>query len=75
MQKPEVIRENLLDMQVCVPGDWSDKQVEDFANKERFCGTTSGWRVRKEGNERLGGYPERNPCSNGNGYVHVTLEA
>jgi len=75
MQKPEVTREGLLDMQVCVPEDWSDKQVEDFANKEIFCGTRSGWRIRKEGSEFLEGTSERNPCSERKGCVHITLDA
>lgn len=75
MQKPEVTREGLLDMQVCVPEDWTDMQVEDFANKENFCGTRNGWGIRKEGSELLEGTPERNPCLERKGYVHITLDA
>jgi hypothetical protein len=75
MQIPEVTIEGLLDMQVCVPEDWTDVQVEDFANKENYCGTKSGWRIRREGSKLLGGTPERNPCSERKGFVHVTLDA
>lgn len=75
MQKPEVTRVEILDMQVCVPEDWTDVQVEEFANKENFCGTENGWRIRKEGSELLDGSPERNPCSERNGCVHITLDA
>jgi len=75
MQKPEVTREGLLDMQVCVPEDWIDSQVEEFANKENCCGTMSGWRIRKEGSELLDGSPERNPCAKRKGCVHITLDA
>jgi hypothetical protein len=75
MQKPEVTREGLLDMQVCVPEDWIDSQVEEFANKENCCGTMSGWRIRKEGSELLDGSPERNPCAERKGCVHITLDA
>lgn len=75
MQKPEVARAGILDMQVCVPEDWTDAQVESFANKENYCGTKNGWRIRKEGDSLLGGMPERNPCSERNGCVHITLDA
>ncbi len=73
-QKPEVTRVGMLDMQVCVPENWTDVQIEDFANKENYCGTRNGWKIRKE-DELLCGTPERNSCSERNGYVHVTLDA
>lgn len=34
MQNPEVTREGLLDIQVCVPEDWTDAQVEDISTTE-----------------------------------------
>jgi ElaB/YqjD/DUF883 family membrane-anchored ribosome-binding protein len=74
MQKPEVTRAGVLDMQVCVPEDWTDIQVEDFANKENYCGTKNGWKIRKD-SDLLDGMPERNPCSERNECVHITLDA
>lgn len=73
--KPEVTIRGFLDMQVCVPGHWNDKQIRDFAERENPCGTTAGWFIRKEGNERLSGAPERASCVERLGYVHVMLEA
>ena len=70
----EVIRIGILDMQVCVPQDWSDIQVLLFAEAENPCGTLNGWRVRKRGSEWLGDAPERAVCSLHPGRVHITLD-
>lgn len=72
--KPEVTRTGALDMQVCVPADWTDEQVRDFANAENLCGTTHGWQIRTNP-EWLAGCPARNPCSKHEGKVHITLDA
>lgn len=71
----EVIRTGLLDMQVCVPSDWTDLQIAIFAERRNPCGTHSGWRVRKEGSELLAGAPERVECSHNPEHVHVMLDA
>ena len=64
-----------LDMQVCVPSDWTDEQVIAFAEREWPCGTTHGWQIRREGDPYLSGSPERNPCAERWGYVHIMLDA
>ena len=64
-----------LDMQVCVPKDWTDDQVIQFAESEWPCGTTLGWQIRREGHELLGGSPERVQCSDDPDQVHVMLDA
>ena len=74
-KKPEVTRAGALDMQVCVPADWSDAQVKDFADTNNTCGTEHGWAIRKEGSKHLAGDPERAQCSDRKGFVHVTLDA
>ena len=71
----EVTRAGALDMQVCVPSKWTNKQVVDFANRSNLCGTKNGWHVRKNGDRLLNGDPERQPCSGRVGYVHVMLDA
>ena len=38
-----VVKRGSLDMQVCVPADWTDDQVLVFANAEYECGTENGW--------------------------------
>jgi len=71
----EVTRRNSLDMQVCVPKDWTDEQVKEFADRENLCGTANGWSIRKEGDKLLNGAPERQPCEGRGGYVHIMLDA
>ena len=71
----EVTRCSALSMQVCVPADWDDEQVKLFAERENPCGTSNGWFIRKEGNKDLSGYPERNPCVERDGHVHIMLDA
>lgn len=73
--KPTVTRTGALDMQVCVPGYWTDDQVKDFADKENLCGTQNGWQIRKQGDEALAGADERVKCSGRMGFVHVMLDA
>ena len=54
----EVTRRGALDMQVCVPADWTDAQVIAFAEQSNPCGTRGGWQIRKEGDPDLSGDPE-----------------
>ena len=71
----EVTKIGCLDMQVCVPDDWTDDQVRDFAAGENPCGTTGGWFIRREGDKALNGDPERRPCAERANHVHVMLDA
>jgi hypothetical protein len=71
----EVTRRGGIDMQVCVPEDWSDDQVLEYAERENPCGTQHGWQIRKEGDPALAGAPERNPCASQPGRMHITLDA
>lgn len=71
--KPEVVRQGCLNVQVCVPEEWTDEQAELLANGEYPAGTTCGWRVRKDP-KRLVGDPERNPCPRKKGYVHIMMD-
>ena len=71
----QVTRQGILDMQVCVPTNWNDEQVIAFAEAENCCGTTGGWQIRREGDKFLGGAPERRPCRDREGFVHIMLDA
>lgn len=71
---PEVVRHGLLDCQVCVPSEFTDEQVVEFANEANPAGTENGWAIRKEGNRYLAGAPERQACNERAGMVHVMLE-
>ena len=70
-----VIRSGMLDMQVCVPKEWTDEQVVTFAEEANHAGTKGGWQIRKEGSPDLAGDPERMPCERSKEKVHITLDA
>lgn len=71
----EITRRGAFDCQVCVPHDWTDEQVKDFANRENLCGTEHGWHIRREGDKALAGDPERVKCEGRPGHVHIMLDA
>lgn len=70
---PTVVEHGLLGMQVCVPKEWSDDQVVEFAEGEHPSGTKSGWCVVKEGDLFLAGDPERAQCEAYLDYCHIAL--
>lgn len=72
--KAEIIRHSFLSVQACVPSDWTDEQVIAFAETDTPCGTEQGWYICKQGCEALGGMPERNLCSENDGFVHLLLQ-
>jgi len=63
-----------MDAQVCVPTEWTDAQIIEFAEQQYPSGTDGGWHIRREGNNALGGDPERNPCLQRPGHVHIMLD-
>lgn len=69
-----VTKFGILDMQVCVPSDWNDDRVREFAENEYPSGT-NGWTIRRAGDPFLRGDPERCPCEKLAGHVHVMLDA
>lgn len=73
--EPEIIIWGAIDMQVCVPSDWTDKQVKDFADSNNPSGTTHGWSIRRQGDKALTGDNERVECSTKNCFVHIMLDA
>lgn len=72
---PEVTRFGVLDMQVCVPEDFTDEQAIAFAEKEYECGTINGWFIRRTGDPLLLGKNERVKCKGREGFVHIMLDA
>lgn len=70
-----VTRRGALDMQVCVPADWTDEQAKAFADRENACGTENGWFIRRAGDEALAGAPERRPCADRPNFAHIMLDA
>lgn len=65
--KPEVIRQGLLFVQVCVPVSFTDSQVEEFANKASPTGIRSEWRIDRS-QERV-----RAACFDRDGCCHLVL--
>ena len=72
--KGEVARYGVFDMTVCVPKNWTDEQVEAFANSENPSGTSAGWSIRKQGDKFLAGADERVTCSENPDKTHITLD-
>lgn len=70
-----ILKSGLLDMQVCVPKSWTDKEVKEFADTENLCGTKNGWQIRKQGDKALAGADERVECSAEKHNVHIMLDA
>lgn len=72
--KPEVTKRGLLGMQVCVPADYSNEQVEQFANTDNPTGIESKWVIRRQGDPALAGCDERVQCESRAGCVHIMLD-
>jgi len=75
MSNATVTQRGALDMQVCVPKNWPDKEVLHFANTANPSGTSNGWTIRKEGDPALSSDSERTPCKKHSGNVHIILDA
>lgn len=75
MVEAEVTQRGMFDMQVCVPGTWSDEDVKNFADREYPCGTDRGWFIRRAGDAALQGEPERTTCGIDAQRVHIMLDA
>jgi hypothetical protein len=69
----EVTQRHPLDMQVCVPENFTDEEVVKFANENNIAGTSSGWHITKAGDECFKGDPERVKCRDRVGHVHIML--
>ena len=71
--KPCVIKFGRCESQVCVPSEWTDRQIEEFANRVYPQPAGGGWGIRK--NTRLmAAIPLRNLSSAPQGFVRVTLD-
>lgn len=75
MIKTYILRKGILDMQICVPKTYTDREVIEFAESENSCGTQFGWHIRKQGSKFLAGDDERVQCSKISDNCHITLDA
>lgn len=75
MNAAQITKHGILDMQVCVPSDWTDDIILRWAHENNPCGTENGWVIRRTGDKLLAGDPERQPCAEREGFVHIMLDA
>lgn len=75
-QEATVTYRGFLDMQICVPVDWTDTQAVEFAEKENPCGTRHSWRIRTA-DARVPDYKTRVKCEHASrpNFVHLMLDA
>jgi hypothetical protein len=66
----EIIRKKVFSMQVCVPEDWTDEQIIEFANTDTPSGTTMGWAIYK-GDD---GQPRSVLCADKEGHKHLVVD-
>lgn len=80
--KPVATLINLIHLGVCVPKNWTDEQVEEFANAESPTGISSRWTIKpqeeydaqlNEGLIEAEAAHERNPCLERSDFVHLVL--
>jgi hypothetical protein len=80
-RRPTVVQTGPLHMVVCVPQEYTDNQVEIYANYISPCGTTEGWKIRRSKGAMVNldkvqsDYFERVECGEKPRFVHVLLEA
>lgn len=65
MSEAKILREGVFYVQVCIPTDWTDDEIRDFAEQEYPSGTQSGWLIKED----LG----RVPCLESGYKIHVVL--
>lgn len=74
-EKAIVVGKGVFDMQVCVPKEWSDDQIREFAESHYPCGTATGWSIRHQGSEYLNDDEERTQCQEHADNCHIMLDA
>jgi len=70
-----VMMKGHISMEVCVPAEWSDEQVLEFAEKQNHCRTASGWTIRSECDRSISEAKDRVQCVTRKDYVHIMLDS
>jgi hypothetical protein len=73
MSEAMITRRGLIDMQVCVPSEWTDAQAEDFANRANPTGIRSPWRLRAADDPAQAGAQIRVTCAECADNVHIMM--
>ena len=70
MAKAEMIVVGILSARVCVPEDWTERQVEVFVNEKSPTGINSDWGIVPESEMED---PQRVQCHEHPENVHIVL--
>jgi hypothetical protein len=73
MPNPTICRKKVLSMQLCVPKDWTESKILEFAENRVPCGIESGWYLCKKDDPVLDGAEDRVSCDDRSEYVHVVV--
>ena len=73
MAEAQIIRIGFFQMQLCVPKEFSDKEIIEFAERENPAGTQNGWNLVRDGDEILGGDSARVQCLEIEDNIHVVV--
>lgn len=75
MKKASILKMTGLAMRLCVPGNFTEEQIVEFAENKNPCGTSHGWELAKEGHLSLEGNKDRIMCAGDVDNVHVVVIA
>lgn len=71
--QPAVVRSSLLWMQVCVPKDWSEEQITNWANINSPTGISSQWELTTLGHALEHGYERCAQCDRFGSHHHMLM--
>ena len=74
MARMQIINKYIFSTQVCAEESATDQEIEEYVNCVLPTGLDSKWVIRKQGDTVLEGDPERQPCEDKSGWVHVMLD-
>ena len=73
MAAPNLVRMSLINLQVCVPKEFTDEQAEEAANQLHPTGISSKWTMREAEDPTQMGAPLRVQCQQHPENVHIMM--
>lgn len=70
---PEVLKNKIFYIQLCVHKSWTDQQVLDYAEEHAPCGIETGWIIHRSGVCKDNLPIDTVPCDIKPEFVHVLL--
>lgn len=74
MSAAQIVLRGFITCQVCVSKEFTDAQVEEYANTANPTGIESKWKIVRKGSPTLNGDKERVTCDIWKDNVHILLE-